>query len=100
MHTYTMVNSAWWVVHFRRKTIRGAGESYAEDKMIMMRDFDTEAEAARYCNYLNGGLGMRFTPQAEYGDGNQDRRTGTAPARDARGAVQGEQQPTEGQAND
>jgi hypothetical protein len=55
MHSYRLMDSRWWVFHYRRTTVRGAGMPFSEDKMIMMRDFETETEAARYVNYLNGG---------------------------------------------
>lgn len=55
MHSYQFMNSGWWVIHYRRTTVRGAGQPFVEDKMIPMREFATEDEAARYVNYLNGG---------------------------------------------
>lgn len=57
MHSYTLENTRWWVFHYRRIVVRGAGEPFVEDKKVMMRDFDTEGQAAAYANYLNGGKG-------------------------------------------
>lgn len=62
MHSYGLEanTSRWWVFHFRRIMVRGAGQPYPEDRKILMRDFESEQEAAAYCNYLNGGIGHLF----------------------------------------
>jgi hypothetical protein len=62
MHTYQLMNNRWWVIHYRRVMVILDGTSgprppdtFTEDKIIPMRDFGSEREAAAYCNYLNGG---------------------------------------------
>ena len=63
MHSYQLSSGRWWVFHYRRIMVRGAGAPFPEDKMIMMRDFNSEQEAARYVNFLNGGHGRDMPPQ-------------------------------------
>lgn len=60
MHSYQLMNSRWWVFCYRCIMVRGAGMPFPEDKMILMKDFDTEDAAAAYTNYLNGGIGHTF----------------------------------------